>query len=220
MELLTDTSTLYGYIRVSSQTQSENSSLESQKNELCAKGVPKKNIYKEIASATDKIENRPVFHNLIENVLKDGDTLVVSKIDRCSRDTLSFLKLQDKLSKQGVNFISLDLPYSSDMAVNKLITTHLAAIATFENERRRDRQRQGIEAAKRAGKYKGRKSVITKQLIAEVKDLKENKRLPVTKISRVIQKSPSTIYKILKNELGYVSNRLVKVEEMHESESK
>ncbi len=39
------------------------------------------------------------------------------------------------------------MPYSKDMAVNKLISTNLAAIATFENERRKDRQRQGIAAA-------------------------------------------------------------------------
>lgn len=210
MQFDSDTLTFYGYIRVSSQTQSENSSLESQKNELCAKGIPEEHIYQEIASATDKINKRPVFHNLIENVLKNGNTLVVTKLDRCSRDTLSFLKVQDKLSKRGVNFISLDLPYSSDMAVNRLITTYIAAVATFENERRKERQRKGIEAAKKVGKYKGRKSVITKHLIAEVKDLKENKKLPVLKIARVTQKSPSTIYKILKNELGYISNRLVK----------
>jgi DNA invertase Pin-like site-specific DNA recombinase len=47
------------------------------------------------------------------------------------------------------------------MAVNKLIATNLAAIGTFEYERRRERQRQGIQAAKKAGKYLGRKTVIT-----------------------------------------------------------
>ena len=46
------------------------------------------------------------------------------------------------------------------MAVNKLISTNLAVIATFENERRKERQRQGIDDAKKAGKYRGRKTVI------------------------------------------------------------
>jgi DNA invertase Pin-like site-specific DNA recombinase len=63
--------------------------------------------------------------------------LLVTKIDRCSRNTLEFLKLQERLYKKGVRFISLDLPYSNDMAVNQLISTNLAAIATFENERRK-----------------------------------------------------------------------------------
>ena len=146
--------------------------------------------------------------------MKENDLLLVTKIDRCSRNTLDFLKLQEKLFRKSVTFISLDLPYSNDMAVNKLIATNLAAIATFENERRKERQRQGILAAKKEGKYKGRKTVITKKLIAEVKDLKENKGLSVTKIARLTGKGRTTIYKILKNELGYVPyNKLVKKEE-------
>jgi len=61
--------------------------------------------------------------------------LFISKIDRRSRTILDFLKLQEKLFKKSVTFISLDLPYSNDIAVNKLIATNLTAIATFENER-------------------------------------------------------------------------------------
>jgi len=60
---------------------------------------------------------------LIENELKQNDLLLVNKIDRCSRNTLDFLKLQEKLFKKSVRFISLDLPYSNDMAVNNLIAT-------------------------------------------------------------------------------------------------
>jgi len=97
------------------------------------------------------------------------------------------------------------------MAVNKLIATNLAAIATFETERRKERQRQGIEAARKAGKYLGRKTVITKKLIAEVQDLKENKNLSITQIAKVTGKGRNTIYKVLKNELNYIPyNRLVK----------
>ncbi len=139
------------------------------------------------------------------------------KIDRCSRNTLDFLKLQDKLFKKSVTFIALDLPYSSDMAVNKLIATNLAAIATFEHERRRERQRQGIEAAKKAGKYVGRKTVITKKLIEEVRDLKENKNLSITQIAKVTDRARSTIYKVLKEELNYIPyNRLVKADKQEE----
>jgi DNA invertase Pin-like site-specific DNA recombinase len=200
----------YGYVRVSSKSQEFNSSLESQKQELIHQGVPVENIRIEVGSAADPIPERPVFYKLIEEELQENDLVMVTKIDRCSRNTLDFLKLQEKLFKKSVTFVSLDLPYSNDMAVNKLIATSLSAIATFENERRRDRQRKGIEAAQAAGKYLGRKTVITKKLIAEVKDLKENKNLSVTKIARLTRKSRATIYKLLKDELGYVSNRLVK----------
>ena len=97
------------------------------------------------------------------------------------------------------------------MAVNQLIATNLAAIATFENERRKERQRQGIQAAKKAGKYLGRKTVITKKLIAQVQDLKENKNLSITEIAKITGKGRNTIYKVLKEELNYIPyNRLVK----------
>ena len=82
------------------------------------------------------------------------DVLFVTKIDRCSRNTLEFLQLQKQLFDRSINFHFLDLPYSEDAAVNNLIATTLAAIATFENERRRERQRIGIEASKHQRKIR------------------------------------------------------------------
>ena len=201
----------YAYARVSSMSQQDNSSLESQKQEFLKLGVPEKNIRIEVGSAADNIRDRPIFYRLIDHELKENDLLFVTKIDRCSRNTLEFLKLQERLHKKGVTFISLDLPYANDMAVNKLIATNLAAIATFENERRKERQRQGIQAAKKAGKYRGRKTVVTKKLIAQVHDLKENKKLSVTEIAKITGRGRNTIYKVLKEELNYIPyNRLVK----------
>ena len=201
----------YGYIRVSSKSQEYNSSLEFQKQELIKQGVPNKNIRVEVGSATEPIRERQVLYSLIESELKENDLLLVTKIDRCSRNTLEFLKLQEKLFQKKVTFLSLDLPYSNDMAVNKLIATNLAAIATFENERRKERQRQGIEAAKKVGKYRGRKTVITKKLIDEVQDLKETKNLSITQIAKVTRRGRNTIYKILKQELNYIPyNKLLK----------
>ena len=81
----------YGYEKISSKKQARNSSLESQKAELMKLGVLEENIYLEIGSATDAIENRPIFFKLINQILKEGDLLIVTKLDRCSRNTLSFL---------------------------------------------------------------------------------------------------------------------------------
>jgi len=171
----------------------------------------------EVGSAADKIENRPIFCHLVDDELKENDLFLVTKIDRYSRNTLEFLKLQEKLFQKSVTFISLDLPYSNDMAVNKLIATNLAAITTFETERRKERQREGIKAAQKAGKYLGRKTVITPKLISEVQDLKENKNLSITQIAKITGKGRNTIYKVLKEELNYIPyNRLVKATERKE----
>ena len=211
----------FGYARVSSKTQEDNSSLEAQKEEFIRQGVPKKNIRVEVGSAADPIKERPVFQKLIDQELKENDLLLVTKIDRCSRNTLEFLKLQEKLFNKSVTFIALDLPYSKDMAVNQLISTNLAAIATFENERRKERQRQGIQAAKKNGKYFGRKTVIDKKLISQVQDLKENKNLSITEISKITGRARNTIYKILKEELNYIPyNRLVKATKGETNEPK
>lgn len=206
----------YGYIRVSSKSQESNSSIESQTNELIRQGIPKNNLRIEVESAADKIANRPVFQKLIQEELQENDLLMVTKLDRCSRNTLEFLKLQDDLFQRNITFVALDIPYLNDLAVNKLIATSLSAIATFENDRRKERQREGILAAKQAGKYTGRKTVIDKVLIDRVKHLKEKSNLSVTQIAKLTDKSRATIYKVLKDELGFVSNRLVKQETTNE----
>lgn len=201
----------YGYARVSSKEQAQNSFLEAQKAELIKLGVPEENIYLEVGSATDVIENRPIFFQLINQILKEGDLLAVTKLDQCSWNTLSFLQLKNQLAAKGVAFWVLDLPqeYLENSPSSRLISTALAAIAEFETARRLERQRQGIDAAKQNNKYKGRKSVVTENLIKTVEKYK-NLGISVTKIARITGKSRSTMYKVLKEELGYVSNRLIK----------
>lgn len=206
----------YGYVRVSSKTQESNSSIESQKQQLIQNGIEEENIFVEVGSGANEIKNRSVFQKLINQKLKENDLLMVPKIDRCSRNTLEFLKLQDILFKKNITFVALDLPTSVDLATNKLMATTLSAMAEFENNRRKERQKQGIRAAQKKGKYQGRKTVINKALIQKVKHLKETKNLSVVDISKLTGVSCPTIYKVLKEHLGYVSNRLVKATEKKE----
>jgi DNA invertase Pin-like site-specific DNA recombinase len=211
----------YGYIRVSSKSQESNSSIKSQKEQLIQNGIQPENIRIEVGSATNEIKNRLVFQKLIQEELKSNDLLMVTKIDRCSRNTLEFLKLQDILFKKNITFVALDLPTSIDLATNKLIATTLSGIAEFENNRRKERQKQGIRVAQQEGKYTGRKSIINQTLIQKVKNLKENKNLSVTEIAKVLGISRPTIYKILKQELNYVPyNRLVKATKGETNEPK
>ena len=210
----------YGYVRVSSKTQESNSSIESQKQQLIQNGIEEENIFVEVGSGANEIKNRSVFQKLINKKLKEKDLLMVTKIDRCSRNTLEFLKLQDILFKKNITFVALDLPTSVDLATNKLMATTLSAMAEFENNRRKERQKQGIRAAQKKGKYQGRKTVINKTLIQKVKHLKETKNLSVTDISKLTGVSCPTIYKVLKEHLNYVPNRLVKATKGETNEPK
>jgi len=119
---------------------------------LIQKGIRVENLRVEVGSAANEIRNRPVFQKLMQEELRANDLLMVTKIDRCSRNTFEFLKLQDILFKKNIIFVALDLPTSIDLATNKLIATTLSGIAEFENTRRKDRQKQGIQAAKEQGK--------------------------------------------------------------------
>jgi DNA invertase Pin-like site-specific DNA recombinase len=150
----------YGYPRVSSRSQQDNSSIERQKQELIRNEIPKENIRVEVESAADCIQNRPKFQHLIQHELQENDLVMITKLDRSSRSTLEFLKLQDAFFKRNITFVALDLPNSLDLATNRLIATTLSGIAESEKNRRKERQKQGIRAAKQAGKYKGWKSVI------------------------------------------------------------
>lgn len=102
----------------------------------------------------------------------------------------------------------MDLPrdYLENSPSSQLISTALAAIAEFETARRKERQRQGIEAAKQKKKYTGWKTKDFIKVVEKYKDL----GVSVTEIARITGKSRSNIYKVLKEELGYISNRLVK----------
>ena len=87
----------YGYARVSSKSQENNFSLKVQKKEFIKQGVPEKNIRVEVASADDPIRERSIFQKLIDQELKENDLLFVTKIDRCSRNILEFLKFEHEM---------------------------------------------------------------------------------------------------------------------------
>lgn len=141
----------YGYIHVSSKSQESNFSIKYQKKQLIQNGIQQENIRIEVGSAINEIKNRLVFQKLIQEELKSNDLLMVTKIDRYSRNTLEFLKLQYILFRKNITFVALDLPISIDLTINKPIVTTLSGIAEFENNRRKERQKQGIRAAQQKG---------------------------------------------------------------------
>ena len=148
----------YGYVRISSKSQESNSSIEFQKQQLIQNGIEEENIFVEVGSGAHETKNRSVFQKLINQKLKENDLLMVTKIDRCSRNTLEFLKLQDILFKKNITFVALDLLTSADLATNKLMATTLSDMAKFENNRRKERQKQGIRAAQKKRKVSGTKN--------------------------------------------------------------
>lgn len=143
-----------GYARVSTTDQN----LEAQLEQLKAAGCDK--IFQEKASGVkvDRVELAGML-----DYCREGDTVVVCKLDRIARSTAHLLTIVDSLEKKGVAFKVLNINLDTSTPTGKLMLSMLAAIGQFEREMMLERQREGVEIAKKAGKYTGRKPTAKAQ---------------------------------------------------------
>jgi DNA invertase Pin-like site-specific DNA recombinase len=89
--------------------------------------------------------------------IREGDTLIVTKLDRLARSTGHLLEIADRVKLKGADLHVLNLGVDTGSATGKLLFTMIGAVATFEREMMLERQREGIARAKSQGKYRGRK---------------------------------------------------------------
>ena len=97
------------------------------------------------------------------NFLREGDELIVSEFSRLARSTTDLLNIVDSLTKKDVKVRSLKEQLDTSTPQGRFMFTLFGAIAEFERELILQRQREGIQLAKAAGKYKGRNSKKTSQ---------------------------------------------------------
>src|SRR5215510_1434085 len=154
--------TMVGYARVSSTGQTLE--VQTEKLALCER------LFKEARSGVDA--NRPELKRCLD-YLREGDTLVVTKIDRLARSTSDLYRIVSMLAEKGVAFKVIDdQSIDTTSRTGKLIMGILALIAEFENDIRRERQMDGIAKAKERGVHFGRKLALTPDRIAEIKALR------------------------------------------------
>jgi DNA invertase Pin-like site-specific DNA recombinase len=185
---------IYGYIRVSSASQVNNSSLQHQKDCLIKNGA--KIIITEVGSAS-KIGSRTKLLDLIES-LQPNDTLMVLKFDRFCRTTLEGLTLINKIQEKKAIFNSLDFRPTGDLASDQFTTALFSTLAEFETMRRRQRQLVGIAKAKKiSGKYKGRKPKIDSKGREKIAYYLK-KEMTITEIAKLMGVAKSTLYRHIK----------------------
>lgn len=178
--------TTVGYARVSTVGQS----LEVQLDKLqphCDR------IYKEKRSGMDG--KRPELAKCLE-YLREGDTLVITKLDRLARSTLHLGQIVKDLDDKDINFRVLDQAIDTATPQGKLMFHVLAAVAEFEHGIRAERQAEGIQKAKESGTQFGRKSTITDQQRADIR-AKRTSGVLIKDLKRQYGLSKSSIYRIL-----------------------
>ena len=147
-----------GYARVSSVGQSLDVQLDKLKH--CDK------IFKEKRSGVSN--KRPRLKACLEYV-REGDTLVITRLDRLARSTLHLCQLAEQLDKKRVNLQVLDQSIDMGDATGRLLFNMLGAISQFETEIRVERQMDGIQNAKARGVKFGRKKQLTKAQCSELR---------------------------------------------------
>ena len=148
-----------GYARVSSVGQS----LEVQQEKLVSYGVDK--LFAEKLSGTTAA--RPELKSCLEYV-REGDVLVITKLDRLARSTLHLHKIVNDLNDRGVGFKVLDQSIDTTTKEGRLLFSILASLAEFETELRAERTNEGRIAAVERGVKFGAKPKLTKNQIAEM----------------------------------------------------
>lgn len=178
-----------GYVRVSTVEQNTARQLE---------GVKLDRVFEEKASA--KTMDRPQLDAALA-YLREGDALLVHSIDRLARNVRDLHSIVDALVQKGVRveFVKEGLKFTPDRSdpFSTLMLTLLGAVAQFEREIIKERQREGIAVAKREGKYKGRKPSLSDAQKAELFRLLDE-GVPKAKLARRFDVTPMTIRNYLK----------------------
>ncbi len=174
-----------GYARVSTSGQSLDVQLDQLRDAGCEK------VFAEKMTGTTT-EGRDALEEALSWV-REGDVLVVTRLDRLARSIVDLRKIVDRLQAKGVGFRALQQGgIDTTKAEGRLMLNILGAFAEFETEIRKERQRDGIEKAKVDGRYRGRPRTIDATRIAEL----EAQGLGVTAIAKALGVGRASIYRI------------------------
>jgi hypothetical protein len=190
-----------GYARVSTKDQSLSMQVEALKEAGCVK------IYEEIVSGAKTV--RPVLDEIMRN-LREGDTVVIWKLDRLGRNLAHLIHLTTVLLEKKVGLISLNDPIDTTTSQGRMSFGIFASLAEFERELIRERTQAGLKSARARGRNGGRpkgmsQDALEKATIAEA--LYTNGTIPVKKIAEQLGISKTTLYLYLRSRNVCIGNK-------------
>ncbi len=176
----------YGYARVSTLDQDHELQVARLRQAGC-------NVVRAEKVSGKSRDGRDELAGLLE-FIREGDELVVVKLDRLGRSTRDVLNLVHDLQSKGAALTVLEPSFSTKDATGSILVTVLGMVAEMERRFLLDRQRVGIEAAKKAGVYKGRKPTAP---VARIRQLRASGLGP-TAIAKEVGMSRMHVHRLLK----------------------
>ncbi len=176
-----------GYARVSTKEQN----LDSQIDVLKVYGCER--IFSE------KVSGRKYKRTELDNCLdymRDGDTLVITKLDRLGRTTKQLIELSLYLDNENINLQIIDMDISTKDAMGKMFFTMMSAFAELEANLLSERTKKGLDSARARGRVGGRPA-ISDQKKEMIKSLYNSRNYSGEEITKMVGVSRSTIYKVI-----------------------
>jgi DNA invertase Pin-like site-specific DNA recombinase len=182
-----------GYMRVSKADGSQTTDL--QRDALLKAGVDEQHLYEDYASG--KNDNRPGLETCLK-ALREGDLLVVWKLDRLGRNLSHLVKTVTKLSEQNIGLRVLTgqgANIDTTTPAGRLIFGIFASLADFESELIRERTNAGLIAARARGRNGGRKFQLTKSQLRMVQVVMKSRETSVVDLCQELNITRSTLYR-------------------------
>jgi DNA invertase Pin-like site-specific DNA recombinase len=178
---------IFGYARVSTESQNLDRQLDALKNYDVDK------IFCEKITGTKR--DRPELNNLLERI-SAGDTVVIESLSRLGRSTKDLIGLMENFNEKKVNLVSLKESIDTKSTTGKLLFTLISAIAQFERDVIADRTREGLAAARARGRQGGRPK-ISETKLDKARRLYDSNQYTVKEITEMTGIKRSTFYKHL-----------------------
>lgn len=179
---------LLGYARVSTEEQDAALQLDALAKVGCAR------VFSDVASGA--LDQRPDLERLLDH-LREGDTLVVWRLDRLGRSLRHLVDTVTDLAERGVGFRSLQESIDTTTPGGRLVFHVFAALAEFERDLIRERTNAGLAAARARGRRGGRPSVMTADKLAVAREMYASGEHTVAAIAATIGVSRASIYRHL-----------------------
>lgn len=175
-----------GYARVSTPDQSLNGQIDRLEDVNCDR------IFSDIASGGKA--SRPELDAML-GLLREGDTLIITKLDRLGRSLRHLLNLIHDLGERNIGVRAIDQGIDTTTAAGRMVLHFLGAIAEFERELNHERTINGLRAARARGKVGGRKPKLGKAKISQLRQMAENPANSIADICATFNISKSSFYR-------------------------